>query len=104
MKIEKLVIGKTYYIPNGTCNYKRIKLVEILDSKKVLLSDSKGKVFQCFINKLHTVSYKAVKGYKTREGIKQKEREKRNQEKSKNNVEKEKQNNGQRNSNTEHTN
>lgn len=79
MKIEKLVIGNTYYIPHGTWNYKKGKLIEILNSKKVLLSDSKGKMFQCSVNKLHTVPCKAVKGYKARERVKQqmKEMEKR---------------------------
>lgn len=81
MKVEKLVIGKTYYIPHGTWNYKKGKLIEILDSKKVLLSDSKGKKFQCSINKLHAVPYKAVAGYKARERVKQqmKKMEKRKQ-------------------------
>lgn len=71
LKIEKLVIGNTYYIPHGTWNYKKGKLIEILDSKKVLLSDSKGKKFQCSINKLYTVPYKAVKGHKAKERVKQ---------------------------------
>lgn len=101
MKIEKLVIGKIYYIPHGTWNYKKGKLIEILDSKKVLLSDTNKKMFQCSINKLHTVPYKAVKGYKARERVKQqmKEMEKRKREKSK-----EKHYDNQANSNTEHIN
>lgn len=72
MKVEKLVIGKTYYIPHNTWNYKKGVLIRILEDKKnVLLKDKSGKTFRCSINKLHTVPYKAVKGYKARERIKQ---------------------------------
>lgn len=99
MKIEKLVIGNTYYIPHGTWNYKKSKLIKILDSKNVLLSDSNERMFRCPINKLHTVPYKAVKGYKARERVKQqmKEMEKRKREKPK-----KKHHNDQINGNTEH--
>lgn len=86
MKVEKLVIDKTYYIPHGTWDYKKGVLIRILDDKKrVLLEHKSGKVFRCSINKLHTVPYKAVAGYKARERIKQqmKEMEKRKQEKGK---------------------
>lgn len=70
MKAEKLVIGKTYYIPHGTWNYKKAVLEKVLDGRQALLKDSKGNVFRCPANKLHTVPYKAVKGYKARERIK----------------------------------
>ena len=71
MKIEKLKAGNTYYIPHGTWNYKKGVLIKILDDKQVLLKDGKENMFRCAINKLHTVPYKAVKGYKARERIKQ---------------------------------
>lgn len=71
LKVEKLVIDNTYYIPHGTWNYKKGVLIRILDDKRVLLKDSKGNMFSCSVNKLHTVPYKAVKGYKARERIKQ---------------------------------
>lgn len=86
LKVEKLVIGNTYYIPHGTWNYKKGVLIRILDDKKKVLLQGKGeKLFYCSINKLHTVPYKAVAGYKARERIKQqmKEMEKRKQEKEK---------------------
>lgn len=82
MKVEKLVIGKTYYIPHGTWNYKKGVLIRILDDKKKVLLQGKGeKMFQCSVNKLHTVPYKAVKGYKARERVKKqtKEMEKKKQ-------------------------
>lgn len=75
MKIERLVIGNTYYIPHGTYNYKKVVLEKLLDDKQVLLKDNKGNMFRCSINKLHTMPYKAVKGYKARERIKQKIKE-----------------------------
>lgn len=76
MKVEKLVIGKTYYIPHGTWNYKKGVLIKILDDKKrVLLQHKKGKVFRCSINKLHIMPYKAVKGYKARERVKRQMKE-----------------------------
>jgi len=71
MKIEKLVVGNTYYIPHGTWNYKKGVLVKILNNKTVLLKDNRGKVFRCSTDKLHKVPYKAVKGYKARERIKE---------------------------------
>ena len=85
MKVEKLVIGNTYYVPSGTWNYKKGVLIRILGNKKVLLEGKGEKLFQCSINKLHTVPYKAVAGYKARERVKQqmKEMEKRKQEKQK---------------------
>lgn len=85
MKVEKLVIGKTYYIPHGTWNYKKGVLIRILDNKKVLLEGKGEKLFQCSINKLHTVPYKAVAGYKARERVKQQfeEMQKREREKKK---------------------
>ena len=86
LKVEKLVIGNTYYIPHGTWNYKKGVLIRILDDKKKVLLEGKGeKLFYCSINKLHTVPYKAVAGYKARERVKQqmKEMEKRKQEKEK---------------------
>lgn len=86
LKAEKLVIGKKYYIPHGTWDYKKSVLIRILDDKERVLSEHKsGKVFRCSINKLHTVPYKAVAGYKARERVKQqmKEMEKRKQEKEK---------------------
>lgn len=61
-------------------------LIRILDDKKrVLLEHKSGKVFRCSINKLHTVPYKAVAGYKARERVKQqmKEMEKKKREKQK---------------------
>ena len=75
MRVEKLVTGKTYYIAHGTWNYKKAVLEKILNDKQVLLKDSKGRVFCCSVDKLHTVPYKAVKGYKARERIKQQMRE-----------------------------
>lgn len=76
LKVEKLVIGKTYYIPHGTWDYKKGVLIRILDDKKrVLLEHKSGKVFRCSINKLHTVPYKAVAGYKARERVKQQMKE-----------------------------
>lgn len=71
MKIEKLVVGNTYYIPHGTWDYKKGVLIRILNNKKVLLEDKSGKVFQCSADRLHTVPYKAVAGYKARERVKQ---------------------------------
>lgn len=71
MKIEKLKAGNTYYIPHGTWNYKKGVLIKILDDNQALLKDGKENMFRCSINKLHTVPYKAVKGYKARERIKQ---------------------------------
>lgn len=85
LKVEKLVIGNTYYIPHGTWDYKKGVLIRILDNNKVLLEGKGEKMFQCSINKLHTAPYKAVSGYKARERVKQqmKEMEKRKQEKQK---------------------
>lgn len=71
LKVEKLVVGNTYYVPSGTWNYKKGVLIRILSNKKVLLEGKNGKMFQCSINKLHTVPYKAVAGYKARERVKQ---------------------------------
>lgn len=45
MKVEKLIIGNTYYIPHGTWNYKKGVLIGILDSKGVLLKDTKIRCF-----------------------------------------------------------
>lgn len=86
MKVEKLIIGNTYYIPHGTWNYKKGVLIRILDDKKKVLLEGKGeKLFYCSINKLHTVPYKAVAGYKARERVKQqmKEMKKKKREKQK---------------------
>ena len=47
MKVEKLIIGNTYYIPHGTWNYKRGVLIRILDDKKKVLLEGKGE--NCFI-------------------------------------------------------
>lgn len=52
------------------------------DKKRVLLEHKSGKIFRCSINKLHTVPYKAVAGYKARERVKRemKEAEQRERE------------------------
>ena len=47
--INKLKIGETYYIPNGTWAYRKVTLVEILDSKGALVSDKKNKKFRVSI-------------------------------------------------------
>lgn len=44
MKVEKLVIGKTYYIPQRGCptNYASGVLVEIVSKNKVILENKKA--------------------------------------------------------------
>ncbi len=44
MKIEKLHIGNTYYIPHGTWNYKKGVLIKILDDGRVLYGSRNKKI------------------------------------------------------------
>lgn len=55
--------------------------IRILNNKKVLLEGKNKKLFQCSINKLHKVPYKAVAGYKARERVKQQMNEQKQKEK-----------------------
>ena len=84
MKIEKLRIGKTYYLPQRGCptSYTSGVLVEIVSKNKVILENKKGNRFSCNTNKLHKSPDKAVRGRKAQERVrheinvkKQKERE-----------------------------
>lgn len=84
MKIEKLKIGKTYYLPQRGCptNYTSGVLVEIVSKNKVTLRNKKGNLFSCSTEKLHKSPDKAVRGRKAQERVrhemnvkKQKERE-----------------------------
>lgn len=84
MKIEKLRIGKTYYLPQRGCptSYTSGVLVEILSKNKVTLRNKKGQLFSCNTNKLHKSPDKAVRGRKAQERVRhemnvkaQKERE-----------------------------
>lgn len=68
--INKLKIGEIYYIPNGTWGYKKVTLIEILDSKGVLVSDKKNKKFRVSISKLQKTPDKAVSGFKARQRVK----------------------------------
>lgn len=80
--IKNLEIGKTYYKPNGTWNYKAGVLIRVLDNNKsVLLKDKKGKIFRTSISKLQEVPYKAVRGFKARERVKR-ETEQREKQKA----------------------
>ena len=66
MKIEKLRIGKTYYLPQRGCptSYTSGVLVEIVSKNKVTLRNKKGELFSCSTNKLHKSPDKAVRGRK----------------------------------------
>ena len=84
MKIEKLRIGKTYYLPQRGCptSYTSGVLIEIVSKNKVTLRNKKGELFSCSTNKLHKSPDKAVRGRKAQERVrheinvkKQKERE-----------------------------
>lgn len=84
MKVEKLKIGKTYYLPQRGCptNYTSGVLVEIVSKNKVTLRNKKGNLFSCSTEKLHKSPDKAVRGRKAQERVrheinvkKQKERE-----------------------------
>lgn len=84
MKIEKLRIGKTYYLPQRgyPTNYMSGVLVEIVSKNKVILENKKGNRFSCNKNKLHKSPDKAVRGRKAQERVrheinvkKQKDRE-----------------------------
>ena len=84
MKIEKLRIGKTYYLPQRGCptSYTSGVLVEIVSKNKVILENKKGNRFSCNTNKLHKSPDKAVRGRKAQERVrhemnvkKQKDRE-----------------------------
>lgn len=85
MKIEKLKIGNTYYLPQRGCptNYTYGVLVEIVSKNTVILENKKGKRFSCNVYKLHKSPDKAVRGRKAQERVrreinesKQREREK----------------------------
>ena len=71
LKVEKLVIGKTYYIPQRGCptNYASGVLVEIVSKNKVILENKKGNRFSCNTNKLHKAPDKAVRGRKAQERV-----------------------------------
>ena len=84
MKIEKLKIGNTYYLPQRGCptSYTSGVLVEIVNKNKVILRNKKGQLFSCSTNKLHKSPDKAVRGRKAQERVrheinvkKQKDRE-----------------------------
>ena len=84
MKVEKLKIGKIYYLPQRGCptSYTSGVLVEIVSKNKVTLRNKKGELFSCSTNKLHKSPDKAVRGRKAQERVrheinvkKQKERE-----------------------------
>ena len=84
MKIEKLRIGKTYYLPQRGCptSYTSGVLIEIVSKNKVILENKKGNRFSCNTNKLHKSPDKAVRGRKAQERVrhemnvkKQKDRE-----------------------------
>ena len=69
MKIDNLVIGKTYYISTGNKqrNFKIGTLVEIVSKSSVIIEDRKGKRFRCSVNRLHKSPDKAVMGRKAKE-------------------------------------
>jgi len=69
LKVEKLVIGNTYYITlgNKARNFKVCTLVEIVGKKSVILKDKKGNCFRCSANRLHKSADKAVMGRKSKE-------------------------------------
>ena len=71
MKIEKLRIGKTYYLPQRGCptSYTSGVLVEIVSKNKVILENKKGNRFSCNTNKLHKSPDKAVRGRKAQERV-----------------------------------
>ena len=84
MKIEKLRIGKTYYLPQRGCptSYTSGVLIEIVSKNQVILENKKGNRFSCNTNKLHKSPDKAVRGRKAQERVrhemnvkKQKDRE-----------------------------
>lgn len=84
MKIEKLKIGNTYYLPVRGCptSYTYGVLVEIVSKNQIILENKKGNRFSCNTNKLHKSPDKAVRGRKAQERVrremnelKQKERE-----------------------------
>lgn len=68
MKVEKLKIGNIYFL--SSCSRHSVKLVvllEIVDSKHVLLRDKKGREFTSNVSKLHTTPDKAVDGRRRKE-------------------------------------
>lgn len=82
MKVEKLVIGNTYYITlgNKAHNFKVCTLLEIVGKNSVMLKDKKGKCFRCSANRLHKSADKAVMGSKSKERAMQYMNEKRQKE------------------------
>ena len=84
MKIEKLKIGNTYYLPVRGCptSYTYGVLVEIVSKNQIILENKRGNRFSCNTNKLHKSPDKAVRGRKAQERVrhemnvkKQKDRE-----------------------------
>ena len=71
MKIEKLRIGKTYYMPvkHNPTNYRSGVLIEINSKSDVVLEDDNGKRIHCSAYKLHKRADKAVKGRKAQERV-----------------------------------
>lgn len=71
MKIEKLKIGNTYYLPVRGCptSYTYGVLVEIVSKNKVILENKKGNSFSCNTDKLHKSPDKAVRGRKAQERV-----------------------------------
>ena len=71
MKINKLKIGNTYYLPvkYQPTNYTSGVLVEIINAKRVVLRNKKGNLFACSTEILHKTPDKAVRGRKAQERV-----------------------------------
>lgn len=70
MKIDKLKIGQIYYLSScSRHSYKKVTLLEIVDSEHVLLRDKKNRIFIGRNSRLHKTPDKAVDGLKHREAI-----------------------------------
>lgn len=70
MKIEKLKIGQVYYMSSCSMHsYRTVTLLEIIDSKHVLLKDRKNRTFIGKSSRLHKTPDKAVVGLKHQEAI-----------------------------------
>lgn len=83
MKIEKLKIGKTYYVTVGNkraSSFKEGTLVEIVNKSTVILENAKGKRFKCSVNRLHKTADKAVVTRKAKESARQYMNEKKQKE------------------------
>lgn len=70
MKVEKLKIGQIYYMSSCSMHsYKKVTLLEIIDSKHVLLKDRKNRTFIGKNARLYKTPDKAVVGRKRQEAL-----------------------------------